>query len=297
MHRTLRFTYQRFDMILRTSPSSFAKVDAAMQDFALACIRIPKSGSSTLTRELESCPTLGQRHRLFTTLDPDARVSLFQRARLARSQVKSTVRSRHGLTMASAYRAINAQIRPGNLITGGHFDVLTILRNVQHKIKFVTLLRNPASRCLSEYNYARDAYLHKHPVMRFDAGLRAKIAARHSFDGYIDFLIEHREAYGNISAQFLGLRSRGDISVFERQSVFHWGTLENHARERLQLHIKLKSPVLPDAIFSNRTMRRSVDSPSPAQMSRLHDLYPLDFEIWEHIGQQERALHQPAAVI
>lgn len=108
MHRTLRFAYQRFDMLLRTSLSSFAKVDAAMQDFALATIRIPKSGSVTLARELDSCPTIGQRHRLFTTLDPDARVSLFQRARLARSQVKSTVRSRYGLTRASAFRAINA---------------------------------------------------------------------------------------------------------------------------------------------------------------------------------------------
>jgi len=270
--------------------------DAALQDFALATIRIPKSGSVTLARELDSCPTIGQRHRLFTTLDPHARVSLFQRARLARSQVKSTVRSRYGLTRASAFRAINAHIRPGDLITGGHFDVLTILRNIQHKIKFVTLLRHPAARCLSEYNYSRDAYLRKLPGMRLDAGLRAKIAARYSFDGYIDFLIEHRESYGNISAQFLGLRSREDISVFERQSVFHWGTLENHAHQRLQLHFKLKTPVLPDAIFSNRTIRRSVDSPSLAQMGRLHDLYLLDFEIWEHIGQQEKSLHQIAAV-
>lgn len=174
--------------------------------------------------------------------------------------------------------------------------MMTTLRNIQQKIKFVTLLRHPAVRCLSEYNYSRDAYLRKLPGIRFDAGLRAKIAARYSFDGYIDFLIEHRKTDGNISTQFLGLRSRQDISVFELQSVFHWGTLENHAHQRLQLHFKLKTPVLPEAIFRNRTIRRSVDSPSLAHMGRIHDLYLLDFENWEHIGQQEKSLPQIAAV-
>ncbi len=84
------------------------------------CVRVPKSGSSSLSRLLASVFAGRRTFLLPNTLNLDGRLSGFQRLRFRRTRLRNTRKLDGTFDTEKAYALINAESKPGDLIDGGH---------------------------------------------------------------------------------------------------------------------------------------------------------------------------------
>jgi hypothetical protein len=263
-------------------------------DFICVCIRIPKCGSTSLTSSLQSAFEPRRIFYLPHTLDIEGDISLLQRFRFHRSQMRNLLTHYRTTNLQSAYRTIASWARDGDLISGGHIDFPSVRDNLGRPVKMITLFRNPAARCRSEYNYLRDTYLMRPSLSRLDAGIRQKIAARFSFDGYLDFLVEHANAYGDLAARYVGWDGVAPLDAFFAQHVFHSGVLEEPGAFVQGLSRKLGLP-LPLHFPHDNKSRIDAARGDWSERAKIERLYPRDFQLYEwqvRQGQDERG-HNP----
>ena len=195
-------------------------------DCLLLGVRIPKSGSQSLVRGLE---TAFAEQRIFyvpNTLDPDSAVSPLQRLRFLRARGQNLLRHYRTVSMRAVWARIAREARAGDLLMGGHVDLRTASAELSRPLKIITLLREPIARARSEYNYMRRGYARKSRLNRFDASVLHKRAGRLDFDSYLDFLSAHRDVYGDIACQYLGWDESEGLPEFFARNVFHCGLLE-----------------------------------------------------------------------
>lgn len=191
----------------------------------LACIRVPKSGSKSLSRIVaEAFPDRASFY-LPDTLRREARISRWQGFRLWRSQVQNL--SKHGgvLSLDAALARIDGAAKPGDLLIGGHFDLSTAQSGLSLPVRGIVLLRDPAERARSDYNYARQGFLKKKPWQRFDAHLTAQAAGRYAFEGFLDYQLEHPEVFGDLASAYVGWRP-GEPLESVLPNIWCWGVLE-----------------------------------------------------------------------
>ncbi len=119
------------------------------------CVRIPKSGSSSLGEIVASAFAGSRTFVLPNTLDLDGRISMLQRMRARRSRLQTLLRHYPALTLDQAFASIRANAKDGDLIHGGHIDFPSARRELGAAVKIVTMLRDPYRRAISEYNYSR----------------------------------------------------------------------------------------------------------------------------------------------
>lgn len=241
-------------------------------------VRIPKTGSESVSEMLSAAFLPEHRFYLPNTLDFDGRVSRYQRRRFIRRQRWNLRRAYKTDSMAVAIELVAARAEAGDLIDGGHIDFGAVVARIPH-LKMITMLRDPVLRSLSEYNYARQTYIVRNPLRRLTAPTLPKICGTRGFDGYLDFLIENSDVYANFAAQYVGWNGAQSISSFFEKNVFHAGVLEHNREfaERLsqKLGRKLNFPSV------NRTARRSEEKITASQRSRIEKLSPRDFELYE----------------
>jgi len=153
----------------------------------LACIRVPKSGSKSLSKIVAEALPDRTRFYLPDTLRREARISRWQAFRLWRSQAQNLSKHWGVLSLDKALAKIDAAAAPGDLLIGGHFDQPTVAAGLSRPVRSIVLLRDPADRARSDYNYARQGFLKKKPWQRFDAHLTAQAAGRYGFEGFLDY--------------------------------------------------------------------------------------------------------------
>ena len=242
------------------------------------CIRVPKSGSSSLRQLLDAAFAV---HRVFEVpklTELDASLSRFQAWRLRRSQRRVTRRLYGQSDLARAIALINREAKPGDLIGGGHFSYPEIQRLIHQPGRIITLLRDPVARAVSDYNFAREGYLRRLPWRRFDSGLSAKMAGRYSLEGYLDWLLEHADVYGNIASTFLGWDGAQPLAAFFADHVFHAGVLERKERFAAGLSEKMGKPLAFP--WENKTGKREVSEVSAAVRQRIERLHARDFALY-----------------
>jgi hypothetical protein len=194
-------------------------------DSVYLCVRIPKSGSVSMASAVTSA-FLGRRiFYLPNTLELEGRLSRFQRFRYVRAQRRNLIAAYGTPNLDHAFDTIRSAIGGGDLIGGGHIDFPFVSRALFRPVKIITMMRNPYDRSLSEYRYARQKQLRKSCLARFDAHAVALTAAKYDFEGYLDFLAEHRNIYGDIASRYLGFDGVDPAGFFQRH-VFHAGILE-----------------------------------------------------------------------
>jgi hypothetical protein len=263
-------------------------------DFVCVCIRVPKSGSSSLGHALDA--TFADRRAFFLpdTLDLDGRYSGFQRWRFRRSRGRA-LKARYGdPRIETALSVINGEARPGDLVTGGHIDFGFARANLTAPVKIITLLREPAARCVSEYNYARANHLRRDVFKRFDSKGLAKAAGRYNLVGYLDYLLERREAYGDLASRYLGWDGAEPLKAFHERCVFHAGVLEETRAFAFGLSEKLGRPV--DLPWANSTLTDRFEGADAEALSRIEQLYPRDLELYEHqLGETRRTIRGDGA--
>lgn len=213
------------------------------------------------------------------TLNPDAATSMFQELRFIRSQSRNLLRRYNTFSLSKAFQIIAERAKDGDLINGGHIDFPTVRKNIARKAKMITLMREPAARCRSEYEYCRDGYLKRGHFQRIDSGARQKAAAKYCFDGFLDYLLDRRECLGNVAASYLGWDGEEDLDTFHKDNLFHSGVLEKVEQFENGLSEKMGRTV--------RMPRNNISQPALdcditiAQRRKIENIYPRDFELYE----------------
>lgn len=249
------------------------------EDCAVAVIRIPKSASTTLTAMALQAFPKARRFFIPNTLDPDGALSAFQRLRHLRHKLRHNLHHHGVFAQSDAFERIGAKIATGDVIVGGHFDFESCRRQIATPLRFVTLIRNPVSRVVSDYAYARSSFWKKSAWSRFDAGLAAKMAARYDFAGYLDFLSDHRDLYGDIACQHIGLRAGDDPSRYLAQHAFAIAALENVSGFARELADKTGHAVAADHL--NRAASPASLTIGRSERRKIEQLYANDIILYD----------------
>ena len=247
------------------------------QPFLIHAIRIPKSGSTSLTRMLAEAFAGRGRHYLPDTLRREAVISRWQAFRLWRSQTQNLGAKLGVLSLAAALQRIETRALDGDLITGGHSDQATVQAGLKRPVRFITLLRDPARRALSDYNYARAGHLKKKPWQRFDAHLLSQAAARYDFAGFLDYQLDRPQVFGDIACAYVGWRPGEDLERHLSASLWDWATLERPDGLAARLSDRLGRPVAFGR--HNATDRFAAETITTADQARIERLYGRDFEL------------------
>jgi hypothetical protein len=221
------------------------------------------------------------------TLDLDGMCSRLQSLRFFRTQSRNLFKHYGTACLNSAFDIISASARAGDLIDGGHLDFPSVRRNLRQQVKLITLFREPGARVHSEYHYLRETHLRRNRLTRLDAGLRPKIASRYSFEGYLDFLLEQREAYGDLAARYVGWDGVESLSAYFHDHVFHAGLLEDQAAFAHGLCAKLGLEI--SFPHRNSTTTRPKEVLTAYQRHRITEIFPRDLSLYEWQCEQARS--------
>ncbi|MDH4385789.1 MAG: hypothetical protein QE280_10140 [Caulobacter sp.] len=248
-----------------------------LQPFLIHAIRIPKSGSTSLTRMLAEAFAGRGRHYLPDTLRREASISRWQAFRLWRSQTQNLGAKLGVLSLGAALNRIETTALDGDLITGGHSDQGCVQAGLKRPVRFITLLRDPARRALSDYNYARAGHLKKKPWQRFDAHMLSRAAARYDLAGFLDYQLDQPEVFGDIACAYVGWRPDEDLEAHLAASLWDWATLEQPDGLASRLSDRLGRPVAFGR--HNATDRFAAEAISAADQARVERLYGRDYEL------------------
>lgn len=252
---------------------------APARDAVIVCVRIPKSGSESLAELVRAAFADRRIFYLPDTYDADGQISAFQRLRFLRSRWRNLLSYYRVLNMHTAYEIIETQAKIGDAIGGGHVDFASIRANIGLPLKMITLFRDPAQRSLSEYNYARQVYLKRSPLRRFTAALMPKMAGTRDFDGFLDFMAEHKSVYGNLASRYIGWNGSDDLNGYFARNVFHAGILEERERFAHGLSEKLgKSVAFP---HENQTEQKSETTITASQRAKIERIYAQDMMLYD----------------
>ena len=247
-------------------------------DFICAGIRIPKCGSTSLSEILKYAFSRRTIFHLPHTLDLEGELSFAQALRFRRSQAQNLLGHYRTFDIAKACSTIERYGLDGDLILGGHIDFPFVRDHVARPVKMITLFREPGARCRSEYDYCRAGYREKSVLSRLDVTIKHRMAARYSFDGYLDFLLEHADSYGNLASRYVGWNGRESLDRFFARCVFHSGVLAQSETFAQGLAAKMKMPLR----FPHENRTKTVAAAlAPAQRAKIERLYARDFILYE----------------
>jgi hypothetical protein len=250
----------------------------------IVVIRTPKSASSSLAAIVAQAFSGTRAFMLPNTLDIEGSISAFQHLRHIRHAARVNYRWHRLLRLAQVFERINQEASVGDVLTGGHIDFATCRNNLARPAKFITLVRNPVDRSLSEYAYARAGHGRKSSLAKWDASLVAKAAGRYSFEGYLDFLTDHRAAFGDIACRYVGLRAGESTAAHFAAHAYHFGTVDNLPAFARGLSAK-SGRAVEERHLNPRTVARI--NLTSAERRKIEKLYAGDFALYDWCRAQE----------
>jgi hypothetical protein len=259
-------------------------------DFVSICIRIPKSGSATLWAELVTSGAFKTIYKLPSTVDFDGALSFYHHLRFIRHRLRNNYKDYGMYSDKKVFRYVNEHISNGDLIGGGHLEFATVSKQIHSKLRLISVVRNPFDRCVSDYNYSRNTHKDKNILKKFRGAIVKKIAVKYDFDGFLDFLAEHKEIYGNQSTRYVGWNGSQDLSAFERENVFHWGTLEKYQEFLRGFYDKVGKTQSEGRIHKNAASQKFVAAVNKSQMSKIEGIFDLDLVLWDWLSNRPHGL-------
>lgn len=243
----------------------------------LACIRVPKSGSKSLSRIVAEAFPDRATFYLPDTMRREALISRWQAFRLWRSQAQNLNKHWKVLSLDAALARIDAAARPGDLLIGGHFDQPAVQSGLNRPVRSIVLLREPAERARSDYNYARQGFLKKKPWQRFDAHLTAQAAGRYGFEGFLDYQLEHPQVFGDLACAYVGWLP-GEPLAAVLPTIWCWGVLEQADAFAGRMSDLAGRPLA----FGQTNATRQVEQLdiSAAERRKVERLYARDLELY-----------------
>jgi len=243
-----------------------------------AIVRVPKSGSTTLVHIMKAALPDAQVFQLPHDKIGKWNTSPIQGLRFLRSQKKALFGRYRSFSLDKVMARIETNARCGDLIAGGHVTLATFKR-LKLETRVVTLLRDPVSRFLSQYNYARRNYQRKPLYRRFDSSFLERRAGTLSIDDFAAAMEEHAEVLGNHASGMLGINDPHVIPEILQRELFHFGVLEAMPAFLEGLQHKLGRRI--EGVHRNATGERAATELSAETRARIERLNALDCELYE----------------
>ena len=199
--------------------------------------------------------------------------------RRLRSQFKG--RLAHGaFTEKGMWKNIAKKAKSGDIVSGHLAYGRADLPNWE--LRYVTLLRNPFDRAISEYFYTREGYLNRPPIRKAYLKGRPEIAAKGSLTDYLKYLCANQNRYANPATAYItGSRTHPAPFEFLKENYFHFGILEEISIFATQLAEKTNTK--PCELWVNKTKTKSNPVISDEDRELLNILLQKDLNLYNQV--------------
>lgn len=247
--------------------------------YVLICI--PKSGSRSIENMFRNnfpeshifgIPPLDINH-----LGPEGLTDAFRRKR---KLFKWGFRMHGVFTEKAMWAAIDRKTGNGDVVSG-HFayDRAVLPSN---DTRFITIMRNPVQRLISEYNYSRGEYLDRPAIRRVYMKGLVEVAGTKTFSDFLEYMFERKERYSNPASTYItGSQQCPDPFSFLKEHYFHFGLLERMDLFSAQLSNKLGINIPEE--WKNKTRNKADIKLSDKDMERTNSLLGKDIELYERV--------------
>ena len=243
-----------------------------------AVIRIPKSGSRSLGLMVEqSLPTSFHFKIPQMMSAPDGSLHPAERFRSRRRMVSGLFKYR-AFNTTMLWQNISRRARDGDIISGHMHYGQPVLPD--WSLSYITLLRDPIDRIVSEYHYSRKGYLSRPPWRRLYHKGHAEITGTKTFSEYVRYLCDHRSRFSNPAVKYVtGSETHTAPLSFLKSHYFHFGILERMDLFAKELADKLGAPRCE--VWENKADNQQRSLPTEADLELLHTLVGRDIAFYQ----------------
>ncbi|MBT8344756.1 MAG: sulfotransferase family protein [Desulfofustis sp.] len=247
-----------------------------------AVIRIPKSGSRSLGVMVEKSLPSSHHFRIpQLSVDSPERLHPAEKFRARRRLLQGLLKYR-ALNAEMVWKNVSRRARDGDIISGHMPYGMPQLPGWE--LLYITLLRDPIDRVVSEYYYSRKGYLSRPHWRRLYHKGHAEIAGTKSFPDYVRYLCDHRPRFSNPALKFVtGGDDHQDPLSFLKEHYFHFGILERMDLFARQLAQKLDAPECQ--VWENKSDVMGKYMPTDAELDLLHSLLDKDIVFYQETRQ------------
>lgn len=213
---------------------------------------------------------------------PSAHVAypLIERLRLARRRKRLLWRNFQTLSLDRAWQDVAERARAGDIVTGHIRFGDPMLPG--WRLNYITCVRDPVARVLSDYNYARLGYQKRGFLRRLYHHGQLMAAGRYDFSGYLAFLDDHRDEMGDrIAGYVMGSHIHSDPAAFIRDNYFHIGVLERLDQFCTGLGDKLNTRIV--LRHDNKTERNAETMLRAADRPIFERVFARDIAVYEAV--------------
>lgn len=245
-------------------------------------VRIPKSGSRSLAKMVEkSLPSSHHFEIPQLNIDPTHKLHPAERFRARRRILRGLLKFR-ALTTGTLWRNISRLAGDGDILSG-HMPYGTP-QLPGWKLEYITLLRDPVERVVSEYYYSRKGYLSRPHWRRMYHKGHAEVTGTRSFPEYLEYLCRDMKRFGNPSLKYVtGTDSHPAPLSFLKEHYLHFGILERMDLFTTQLAEKLEAPV--GELWENKSSEEDTYQPSAGDLKLLHTLLGRDIDFYQEVKE------------
>ncbi|NNK93676.1 MAG: sulfotransferase family 2 domain-containing protein [Desulfobacterales bacterium] len=240
-------------------------------------IRIPKSGSQSLRMMVEkSLPQ--SNHFKIPQLDIDKSIKRHLAEKfLAKRKLFTGLLRYRVISEKMFWKMISRRANDGDMLSG-HM-VYGKPQLSAWNLNYITLLRDPIDRTISEYYYSREGYLNRPRYRQMYHKGHAEVTGTSSFPEYLQYLCSNKERFSNPTTRFVtGVHTHKDPFSFMIKNYFHFGILERLDLFSNQLAEKLDFPSYEE--WENKTRTKKDYKLTDIDRELLHDLLEKDIELY-----------------
>jgi hypothetical protein len=240
-------------------------------------IRIPKSGSRSLGVMVEKSLPSSQHFKIpQLSVDTPEHLHPAERFRARRRMIRGLLKFR-ALNADMVWKNVSTRAQDGDIISG-HLP-FGEPRLTGWRLHYITLLRDPIDRVISEYYYSRKGYLSRPRWRRLYHKGHAEVTGTQSFSDYVRYLCEHGPRFSNPALKFVtGGDTCQDPLGFLKERYFHFGILERMDLFAAQLAEKLEAPICQ--VWENKSEVADKYVPTEGEMELLHSLLDKDIALY-----------------
>jgi len=250
-----------------------------------AIIRIPKSGSSSLEISIKDALRPVNLFKVPMLNNPDASISLIENIRTYKKKTSRLWKNFRVLSESAMWEKIQQNLLDGDIISGHMAYGSLRLQDVN--IKYITIIRDPLDRFISEYKWIRHGYEKRWPTQKFYHFGRPAASAK-SMDYYLDFLREHEHVYSNPATRYIcGTHSHTEPFNHLSKNYWHYGILEKSVE--FATLFESKTGIKFSLGHANHSPSPSTIKLTAAQTTKFEQLHNIDINLYLRLKESSHS--------